>query len=141
MAIFNKFNQFVEDRNHGVHNLSSHAIKVMLTNTAPVATDAVKADLVEIAAGNGYPAGGPALTKLTTGQVGGVYTFDVQDEVIEAAGGSIGPFSYVVIYNDTPTSPADPLICWFDYGSELTLADGESLTVDFDDVDGLFTDS
>ena len=57
MANFNKFNAFVADVANKVHNLGSDTLKVLLTNTAPVATNAVKADLTEIAAGNGYSAG------------------------------------------------------------------------------------
>jgi hypothetical protein len=50
MATYNKFNQFVDDLAKGVHNFASHTFKVMLTNTAPVATNAVKADITEITA-------------------------------------------------------------------------------------------
>ena len=137
MAVYNKFNQFVQDVHHGVHNLSSDTIKVMLTNTAPVATNAVKADLTEITAGNGYTAGGTASAQASSGQTGGTYKLVLTDVTFTASGGSIGPFRYVVFYNDTPTSPADPLIGWYDYGSALTLLAGESLLVDMVEANGL----
>lgn len=57
-----------------------------------------------------------------------------------AAGGPIGPFRYAVLYNDTPTSPADPLIGWWDYGSSITLLNGETLPVDFDPTTGVIQD-
>ena len=63
----------------------------------------------------------------------------IADEVITAAGASVGPFRYVVIYNDSQTSPADALIGYLDYGSAITLADGESLTLDFDGTNGVLT--
>jgi hypothetical protein len=123
-----------------VHNLNADSLKVLLTNTAPVATNAVKGDLTEIAAGNGYTAGGVAVATTSYAQTGGVGKLSATaDPVITAAGGSIGPFRYAVLYNDTPTSPADPLIGWWDYGSSITLASGESLTVDLDQTNGVLT--
>jgi hypothetical protein len=139
MATFNKFNAFVEHLAEGVHNLQSHTLKVMLTNTAPVATNSVRADLTEIAAGNGYTAGGAAASVTSSAQTGGTYKLVLGDVVITASGGSIGPFRYAVLYNDTPTAPADPLIGWWDYGSALTLANGESITWDADPTNGVLT--
>ena len=139
MAAFNKFQAFVEHVAEKVHNLGSDTLKVMLTNTAPVATNSVKADLTEISAGNGYTAGGAAASISSSAQSGGTYKLTLADVVFSASVGSIGPFRYAVLYNDTPTSPADPLIGWWDYGSALTLASGESLTVDFDGSAGVLT--
>ena len=131
MAAFNKFNQFVADTQNGVHNIGSDTLKFMLTNIAPVATNSVKADLTEIAAGNGYTAGGSQVTISSSTQTGGTYSaVPAADVVFTAAGGSIGPFRYVVLYNDTPTSPADPLISYYDRGSEVTLNDTETFTID-----------
>lgn len=137
MASFNKFNQFVEDVCEKVHNLQSDTLKVLLTNTAPVATNAVKTDLTEISAGNGYSAGGTAATVSSSAQTSGTYKLVLADVVFTASGGSIGPFRYAVLYNDTPTSPADPLIGWWDYGSSITLASGETFTWDADATTGV----
>jgi hypothetical protein len=132
MAAFNKFNAFVEHVAEGVHNLQTGALKIMLVNSAaPVATNSVKADLTEISAGTGYTAGGNAVTVTASSQTSGTYTLaQSADVVFTASGGTIGPFRYAVLYNDTPTSPADPLIGWWDYGSSITLADTETFTVD-----------
>jgi hypothetical protein len=132
MASFNKFNAFAENVAEKVHNLGADTLKVMLTNTAPVATNSVKSDLTEISAGNGYTAGGATVTITSSAQSSGTYSLVGSDPTPwTASGGSIGPFRYVVLYNDTPTSPADPLIGWWDYGSSVTLAVGETFTVDF----------
>ena len=139
MATFNKFDAFVEHLAEGVHNLGANTLKVMLTNTAPVATNSVRANLTEIAAGNGYTAGGIAASITSSGQTSGTYKLVLGDVVITASGGSIGPFRYAVLYNDTPTSPADPLIGYWDYGSALTLANGESITWDADPTNGVLT--
>jgi hypothetical protein len=139
MATFNKFHAFVEHLAEGVHNLGADTLKVLLTNTAPVATNTVRANLTEIAAGNGYTAGGIAASITSSGQTGGTYKLVLGDVVITASGGSIGPFRYAVLYNDTPASPADPLIGWWDYGSALTLANGESITWDADPTNGVLT--
>lgn len=137
MAAYNKFQQFVEDIAKGVHNLDTGALKIMLTNTAPVATNSVKADLTEIGAGNGYAAGGTAVGGQDAEHTTGTLKLVGNDVVFTASGGTIGPFRYAVLYNDTPTSPADPLIGWWDYGSSITLNDGETFTVDLDATNGI----
>ena len=138
MATYNKFQQFVEDVAHGVHDFSSHQLVVALTAAAnaPVATNSVLANLTEISYANCSTRN---ITTTSSADTAGVYKLTLTDLTLTASGGSVGPFRYVVIYNDTPTSPADPLIAWFDYGSEITLANGESLNLDFDDANGLFT--
>lgn len=137
MATFNKFNQFTKDLVDGVYDFDGHTFKVMLTNTAPVATNTVKANLTEISAGNGYTAGGTATT-ISTSTASGVAKVTGTDVVFTATG-SVGPFRYAVLYDDTPTSPADPLIGWWDYGSSVTLANTETFTVDFDATNGILT--
>jgi hypothetical protein len=131
MAAYNKFENAVEDILKKVHDFHADTLKVYLSNATPdAAADAVKADLAEISAGNGYSAGG-ADTQNTVSETGGTGTVAAVDVVFTASGGSIGPFRYVVLYNDTPTSPADPLVAWWDYGSALTLLDSETFTIDF----------
>jgi hypothetical protein len=137
MASFVKFHAFVENVAEKVHNLGTDALKLMLTNAAPSQSNAVKADLTEIPAGNGYAAGGAAVTITGSSQAAGTYKLVGNDVVFTAAGGPMGPFRYVVLFNDTPTSPADPLIGYWDYGSSVTLADGETFTVDFDGANGI----
>lgn len=131
MATYNKFQQFVEDLCKKVHDLHNDTLKVYLTNATPSASaDAVKADLAEISAGAGYTAGGTDIQN-SVSESAGTATVAANDVTWTASAGTIGPFRYAAVYNDTPTSPADPLVNWWDYGSELTLADGESFTVDF----------
>lgn len=137
MAAFNKFQSFVEALAEKVHNLGADSLKVMLTNTAPVATNSVKANLTDISAGNGYTAGGTAATISSSAQTSGTYKLVLADVVFTASGGSIGPFRYAVLYNDTATN--DELIGWWDYGSAITLASGENFTVDFDATNGVLT--
>jgi len=135
MATFNKFQSFAEALAEKQHNLQSDTLRVMLSNTAPAATNAVKADITEIAAGNGYAAGGPQATVSSSAQTAGTYKLVLADTVVTASGGSIGPFRYAVLYNAT----SGGLIGWWDYGSSITLATGETLTVDFDDAAGVLT--
>lgn len=138
MASYNKFQDYAEQVNKGVHVWSSHVFKAMLTNSAPVATNTVAANLTDISAGNGYTAGGMTLDTVTLTETTGTAKVTIADEVLTASGGSIGPFRYVAIYNDTATSPADALVCWYDYGSSITLADTETFTIDFDATNGLW---
>ena len=138
MASFNKIRQFVEDVAHGVHNLSSGVLTVALTNAAnaPVNTNEILANLTEISYTN---LSTRVITTASSPQTTGTYKLTLTDLVLTASGGAVAAFRYVVIYNDTPTSPANPLIGWYDYGSDLTLADGESLTLDFDGSAGVLT--
>lgn len=131
MAAFNKFQQFVEDLGLKKHDLNADTLKIYLSNAVPSASlDAVKVDLAEITAGNGYTAGGEDTLNTYT-ETAGTGSCVGTDVTWTASGGSIGPFQYVVLYNDTQTVPADPLIGWWDYGSALTLNAGESFTTDF----------
>ena len=139
MATFNKHNQFVEDVAEKVHNLQSDTLKNLLTNTLPLATNAVRADLTELGAGNGYTSGGNQAVVSSSAQSSGTYKLVLADVVFTASGGSIGPFRYTDLYNDTPTSPVDPLIGWYDYGSSITLLTGETFTVDYDATNGVLT--
>lgn len=138
MAAYNKFQDYVEQLNKGIHVWGTHVYKALLTNTAPAATDTGKANWTEISAVNGYTAGGMTLDTVTITETTGTAKVTIADEVLTAAGGSIGPFRYVCIYNDTATSPADAAVCWFDYGSSITLNDTESFTIDFDATNGLW---
>jgi hypothetical protein len=138
-ATFNKFNPFVEHLAEGVHNLATGTLKVMLTNSAPAAANAVKADITEIAAGSGYTAGGATSTQVSSAQTSGTYRLITGNVSWTASGGTIGPFRYPVVYNDTPSSPADPLIGYYDYGSNLTLNSGDQFTVSLDQVNGLLS--
>lgn len=133
MAAFNKFNSFVEAVFEKKHDLGADVLKFMLTDTAPVATNSIKANLTEIAGGNGYTAGGSTQTISASSQTGGTYTAVMSGNVvITATGGTVGPFRYAALYNDTATN--DELVGWYDYGSSITLADGESLTIASDGV-------
>lgn len=137
MASATKFQPFVENVSEKVHNLASDTLKVGLTNTAPNATDATWSQITEISAGNGYSAGGSTATQSSSAQSSGTYKLVLADVTFSASGGSIGTFRYAVLYNDTPTSPADPLILHWDYGTNLTLTNGNSFTVDFDASNGV----
>ena len=130
MAAYVKFNQFVEDLSHKVHDMSADAFTVALTTNAniPVVTNTVLANLTEIAYTN--LSSRVLATPTTSAQTSGTFT-QLWPDLVLTASGAVATFRHVVIYNDTPTSPADPLICHYDFGSDLTLASGETLTIDF----------
>lgn len=138
MAAYVKFQDFVEQLVKAKHDFSAHTFKVMLSNTAPNAsTHTGKSDITEISAGNGYSAGG-ATSSMSVSESGGTVKVTAADVTFTASGGTIGPFRYVIIYNDSATSPADALVAYYDYGSSITLNDGESFTTDFDGTNGFF---
>lgn len=133
-----KFYSFSTDLTNGKHDFSSHSFKIMLTNTAPVVTNTAKANITEISAGNGYTAGG-ASTTITKSNTSGVETLVATDVTWTASGGALATFRYAVLYNDTQTTPAKPLICWWDYGSSIAPAIGQTFTVDMDPTGGFAT--
>jgi len=141
MATFNKVNDFVVNAVHNM-DLESDQIVVALSNTAPSSestnptTDGngVLANVTQIAYTN---LSSRNVTTTSSTQTSGVYKLVLADITLTASGGSVSPFRYVYIYNDTVTTPADPLIGYYDYGSSLTLNDGDSFTVDFSEANGV----
>lgn len=137
MATFTKFNSFVEAVAEKTHNLGSDTLKVALTNSAPSAANTVLANITQISGTNGYTTGGTATTISSSAQTSGTYKLVITDVVFTASGGSIGPFQYIVLYNDTATN--DELIGYYDYGVALTITNGNTFTVDFDATNGVLT--
>lgn len=134
MASFNKFNSFVEAVAEKVHNLGSDQLTIALTNTAPSATNTQLSDLTEVAYTN---LSSRNITTTSSAQTSGTYKLTLTDLVLTSSGGTTGPFRYVVIYNDTATN--DELIGYYDYGSSITLQDGDTFTIDFDGTNGVLT--
>ena len=135
MATFNKINSFVEALTEKVHNLGSDQLIVALTAAAnaPVDTNTVLANLTEINYDNCSTRN---ITTSTSAQTSGTYKLVCADLVLTASG-AVGPFQYVVLYNGDASN--DELIGWYNYGSEITLAAGDTLTIDFDGSNGVLT--
>lgn len=142
MAAFNKFNLFTQDLSNAVHNFASggQTFKVMLTNTAPVATNHLYGDIsaAEVANGGGYTTGG-ATSAMSDSSASGVEKVLATNVSWTGSGGGMGPFRYVVIYNFTAATPLKPLVAWYDYGSSISLNSGDTFTVSFDGTNGFFT--
>lgn len=129
---FNKFNSFVAAAANKVHNLGSDSLKVALSNTAPTAANTKLSDITEITYTN---LSTRAITTLSSAQTSGLYSLILQDLVLTASGGTVGPFRYVIIYNDSATNKE--LIGWYDFGSSFTMNPSDTTTCDFDGVNGL----
>jgi hypothetical protein len=132
MPAFTFFDEFKKFLGDGTIDLDTHTFKVALSNTAPNAgTNTVFADITEIAAGNGYLAGGGTLTSVTWAETGagtGIFRWGAADFSWTASGGSIGPWRYFPVYDDTHASK--PLVGYVDYGSSNTTLNGNSVTFD-----------
>jgi len=143
MATFNKYEQFVLDLASGVHQLqtgTTHVLKVALSNTTPnAATHAVRADITELTTAGGYTSGGISVGTITGAESGGTFKLTGGTDPVWTGSGSGFTARYAILYNDTPTSPADPLIGWWDYGSSVAIGAGETLTVDLDQTNGILT--
>ena len=137
MAAFNKFNLFVDALCKGGVNLSSDTIKAMLSNTAPVATNAVYSDVsgTELANGNGYTTGGATVTGVSLSNSSGTESLAVGTTTFTSATGTMGPFRYVIYYDST----TGKLIGWYDYGSSVSLNGAASETFVVQPGSALFT--
>jgi len=142
MATFNLINDWLANMVENA-DLDSDQFVIALSNTAPGDEDpAVTGD------GNGVIANvtevaythcsSRNITTTSSSQASGTYKLVLQDITLTASGGTVGPFRYVYVYDDTVASPADPLVAYYDYGSSITLQDGETLEIDFDADNGLF---
>ena len=144
MATFNKVNDFVENMAHGVHDLETNQLVVALTNTAPASEtsdptasgNGILANLTEITYTNLSTRN---ITTTSSAETSGTYKLTLTDLVLTSSGGSTGPLRYVYVYDDATTTPADAIIGYYDYGSSITLNDGETLTIDFDGTNGFIT--
>ena len=132
MATFNKFNALAADLPNGVHNLASDQLVVALTNSAPIATNSVLADITEIAYTN---LSSRNLTTTSSTQTGGTYSLVLVDLPLTASG-NVEAWRYVVIYNSTPA--ANNLIAWYDRGGSVAMIDGDVITLDLTEAQTLF---
>ena len=137
MVAYTKFSQFVEDLAHKVHDLAAPGdqLEIALSNTLPVAANSILGDITEISYTNLYSR---QITKTSSAQTAGVYKLTLTDLVLSATG-AVATFRYVVVFNQAPASPLDPLLGFYDHGSAVTLADGETYTIDWDDSGGFIT--
>jgi hypothetical protein len=126
MATYNKFNAWAENMVESA-NLGTDQFVVALTNTAPTAANSILSDITQISYTN---LSSRNITTASSSQTGGTESLVLNDLTLTATG-AVATFRYVVIYDDTPTSPADPLVCWYDYGSAITMANAETLLIDF----------
>lgn len=134
MATFNKINSFVEFLAEKRINLGSDTLTIALTNTAHTAGWDELADLTQVAYTN---LSTRAITTSSSSQTTGTYKLVLADLVLTSSGGTTGAFRYVYIYSDTATN--DDLIGYYDYGSSITLQDGDTFTIDFDASNGVLT--
>lgn len=130
MATVTKFQDFADQLARGVHDWDANVFKVALTNSAPLATNTILADITQISGTNGYTTGG-ATTTITVSETGGTATVQGTSVTFTASGGAMGTFRYYVLYNDTATSPADALVAFWDHGSAVTLNSGDSFEIRF----------
>jgi hypothetical protein len=141
MATFNKINDFVKNAVHNM-DLESDQIAIALSNTAPSSESSdpsadgngILGNVTQVSYTN---LSSRNVTTSSSSQTSGTYKLVLADLTLTSSGGSTGPFRYVYIFDDTVTTPADPLIGYYDYGSSLTLNDGDSLTVDFSASNGV----
>lgn len=131
-----KINGFVEHLAEGVHDLGTNALTIALSDTDPT-TDGVQNNTAAAILGTVSEAtytnlSSRLLTTSTSAQTSGTYDLILNDLVLTSTGGTTGPFRYIYVYDDTPSSPLNPLINVYDNGSpSITLQDGETFTIDF----------
>lgn len=133
MATFTKIDAFTEDLAEKVHNLGSDQLVIALTNTAHTSTWKQLSELTQISYTN---LSSRNITTSSSAQTSGTYKLVLSDLTLTASG-AVGPFRYVYVYNDTSTN--DSLVAYYDYGSSISLASGDTFTIDFDGTSGFLT--
>jgi hypothetical protein len=126
MAALTKFAEWIGYATKAA-NVGSDTFTIALTNAAPTAaTDAVLADITQISYTN---LSSRVLTTTSSAVTTGTLNLILADLTLTASGGSVEAWRYVVIYDETVAG--DPLVAFADRGSSVTLADGESVLLDF----------
>lgn len=138
MATYIKINDWLDNMSD-VADMNGDTFRIALSNTAPASEtnnptadgNGVLANVTQVSYTNysDNMAVDRVMEGVTSTQTGGTYKFDANDIVITASGGALASFRYIYVYDDTPTSPADPLVCVIDNGAAITLASSESVTI------------
>ena len=140
MASFTKVNDFVKNAVHNM-DLESDQIAVALTNTAPGSESSnptadgngIVGNLTQISYSN---CSSRNITTTSSTQSSGTYKLVLADLTLTASG-TVGPFRYIYLFDDTVSSPADPIIGLYDYGASVTLNNGDTFTLDFSPSNGV----
>ena len=140
---FTKLNGFVENLAEKRIDLASATLTIALSNTAPAAestpptgaaAECILANVTQVA----YTyCSSRVLTVSSSVQTAGTYKLILDDLILTASGGAVGPFRYVYIYDDSATN--NELIGYYDYAAALTLNDTDTLTLNFDGSAGVLT--
>ena len=128
-----KVYSFVEALAEQKIDLSGTGLTIALTNTAHTTTWTKLADLTQVSYTN---CSARVITVSTSAQTTGTYKLVCADLTLTASG-AVGPFQYIYIYDDDATD--DDLVCYYDYGSAVTLANGDTFVIDFDATNGVLT--
>lgn len=136
MATWTKFYQHIENLHKKVHDMSADTLKAILTSDIPLVTDSVLADVTPIAATGGYAA--LTLTSVTVEQTSGILPFLCADISWTPSGADFAAARAIVIYNDTPTSPADPLIAFLLFETAIIIPNGETFTRSVNETTGIY---
>jgi hypothetical protein len=115
-------------------------IALITSAAAPTVDTNTFSELTEIAAGNGYTAGGISLSRnstdfdtLTEDDSGNLALIQIRDVVWTASGGSL-PGSgngarYAILTDDNGTQGSRQVIAYWDLTSDRTVSSGQTLTL------------
>ncbi len=122
---------------NAVVNFGSHSFKMALTNTAPnIATNTILANISQIANGGGYTAGGFPVTITGVSRTGSLTKITIEDKLFTASGGNVADFQWVVLYDDSTTSPVDALVGFLNLGTPRGIPNGDVLSLNFSEANG-----
>lgn len=133
-ASFNKY-QSASKALLGALNAGTDTWKIALTNAVNAATDTTYSSAYDLATGAGYTNGGNTATVSSFTDTSGTTKLVLASPTAWTATGSLGPFRYVVLYDAT----TNDLIGYWDYGSSITLASGDTFTPTLDATNGVFS--
>jgi hypothetical protein len=103
----------------GVHTAATAVYKIRLTNVEPVRTNTLAATFTAVTGGSYTD---QTITLSWTEVSAGVWQLGDANSDVEftPSGTAYSAFQYAVLFDDTPTSPLDPVIAYLDFGQEIT---------------------
>lgn len=132
-ASYNKYTAAIEPLLEGI-NAGSDTWKIALAATVNAADTTFTPGTTDLATAGGYTAGGNTASVSSATQTAGTYKLVLSSPTAWTATGSGFTFRYAILWDSTTSTP----VAYWDYGSSVVVASGDTVTVTLDATNGVF---